>query len=77
MITTISKSDEIAALKRTLEKTRATLSNALDATVSLSTRNSELRAAIWATLNENPELAKSSAMRHLVGAVETQTGEGK
>jgi hypothetical protein len=64
-----SKSDEIAGIKRTLEKTREQLHKALDAVVALSTRNSELRAAIHATINESPELP----FKRLRDA----TGEGK
>ena len=56
MITTTSKSDEIAGLHRTLEKTREQLHKALEAVVDLSARNSELRAAIRA-IQEKP-LAK-------------------
>jgi hypothetical protein len=72
-----SKSDEIAGLRRQVADLTSKLHKSLDLTVTLSTRNSELRAAIHSTIYENPNLAGSWAMSHLVGAVETQTGEGK
>ena len=56
MTTITSKSEEIAGLHRTLEKTREQLHKALEAVVDLSARNSELRAAIRA-IQEKP-LAK-------------------
>ena len=52
----ITKDQEIRDLKRTLEKTRQQLEKALGSTIALSQRNSELRAAIHATINENPDI---------------------
>ena len=52
----LSKAEEIEGLHRTLERTRVQLRHALDALVAMSTRNSEMRAAIHATINESPEM---------------------
>ena len=86
MNTITSKSDEIAGLHRTLEKTREQLHKALEAVVDLSARNSELRAAIrkaavkydairWGYDGDGGMADVISEMEEAL--LETQTGEGK
>lgn len=52
----ISRQQEIEDLRELVEKTRRQLEKALCLTVDLSTRNSELRSAIRATINDYPAL---------------------
>ena len=64
---------ESAFLARQLSVTRKRLEKAINLTVTLSQRNSELRAAITATLNENP--SHSYTLRRLREVMDTKGGE--
>lgn len=52
----ITKQQEIEDLRKLVKNTRAQLETAICRVVDLSTRNSMLRAAIHAPINESPEL---------------------
>ena len=73
----ITKQQEIEDLREHIKKQRVQLEKAIDLTVTLSKRNIELRAAIWATLNENPDMADSLAMRRIRAVVGNPLASGE
>jgi len=73
----ITKQQEIEDLREHIKKQRGQLEKAIDLTVTLSRRNSELRAAIMATISENLHLADGDkcTLKRLKDAVGYKDGE--